>query len=129
MSQFVEHTKKAGNISLGAQIAAILTAPGSIFFMGGSAKEAKEAARTRVATAAAEHESDMLFLLSVYNSWEQYGRCDATKKCVTCKKPGAKQGCKSCLAKWAREKGLNRKVLDYISTTVKNVWKENLTLI
>ena len=120
MSQFVDKTKDLGDLLLGAQIAAILTAPGSVFFMGGSSKQAKEESRARVASAASIHESDILFLLSVFKGWNDAGRTE-NSCCVTCSRKASESGCRFCRSKYAKEKGLNNKVLDCVSTTVKEV--------
>jgi HrpA-like RNA helicase len=72
-------------LDLTANIVAILTAPGSLFFMGGTSKEKKQAARGRIAMGAQEHNSDLLYLASVYKKWQNVGTIDTVARtCLTC---------------------------------------------
>ncbi|CAM4919152.1 unnamed protein product [Rotaria socialis] len=101
-----------------AVIVAILTAPGSLFFMGGATKEAKEAAKGRIALGAQEYQSDLLYLVSVYEKWKTVGIVDSnTHLCVKCQKLIKRSNsCRSCRAVYSVENTLNNKVLTVIES-------------
>lgn len=117
MSQFVMCChEKFNHLSLGLDIAALLAAPGSIFFMGGSSMEARNEAKIRISDAAAHHDSDLLFFRSVYRSWLEAGAVDMESCCSTCHRKVAsglvlrEGGCRGCRSAYAAKNGLNNKV-------------------
>ncbi|CAF1444795.1 unnamed protein product [Adineta ricciae] len=117
-----------------AIIVAILSAPGSLFYMGGASKEAKAEARSRVAVGASEFDSDLFYLCSVYKNWENAGLIDPVhRRCTTCQKVVSKRldSCRSCRTQHANINGLNNKVLQivyrsfefYMKTILNTRWK------
>ncbi|KAF0684383.1 Aste57867_23618 [Aphanomyces stellatus] len=137
MSKFVvdcfalsQHAQPA--LKLAAEIAGILTAPGSLFFMGGGkgADTAASKAETKanIARRAAVHSSDLLFLLQVYQNWQRAGMdIDvATSTCAVCKKIVQRKGkvdshCRPCRSAYTQEWSLNNKILSGIGRTVDGV--------
>ncbi|CAF1601026.1 unnamed protein product, partial [Adineta ricciae] len=98
-------------------IVAILSAPGTIFFMGGD----KEAAKARVALQAQNQKSDLIHLYSVYNDWENAGGRPNKGKCSKCDK--ISRYC-ICRIKYCNENGLNNKILQHISTSCGSIIKQ-----
>eukprot|EP00029_Vermamoeba_vermiformis_P009953 TRINITY_DN512_c0_g2_i1.p1 TRINITY_DN512_c0_g2~~TRINITY_DN512_c0_g2_i1.p1 ORF type:complete len:2506 (-),score=-35.58 TRINITY_DN512_c0_g2_i1:398-7915(-) len=122
MSHFVVSAHEQFNsLELAAEVAAILTAPGSIFFMGGSQKEAKDEAKRRIAEIARNYESDLLFLHSMFQKWNQAGEVDEGK-CKTCQKP-QRSSCRPCRVAHSNQFGLNNRVLEVARGTVDQVKK------
>lgn len=119
---YIEHSPI---VELSATIVAILTAPGSLFFMGGASKEEKQAARSRVALGAQEHHSDLMYLASVYKKWQSAGTIDiSTRVCLTCQTTIKRyNSCRSCRVKYAVGEKLNNKVLSTIEVTANNAIK------
>ena len=121
-------------LALTSKIVAILSAPGSLFYMGGVDKKAKDEARGRVAVGAYEHDSDLFYLCAVYNNWKNAGTIDRTiNKCTTCQKPVLKRfdACRSCRTQYSNTNGLNNKILQiidsssdlYMRTIMNSRWK------
>jgi len=112
-------------LKLASVIAAILSAPGNIYFMGGPNKQAKAEARQRISIRASKFDSDLLCMASVFECWDQSGVVDANGRCVSCTKAyslkRARGGCRSCRVKFSNEEGLNNKVLDFVLSTSENV--------
>jgi len=126
LSSFVTqaHTQyQAG--SLAAEIAAILSAPGSIFFTGGSTKEMKDAAKRKIAEASSAHLSDLVFLRSIYRNWEEAGKTSSEGRCLKCNRSVARYlgGCRGCRVSYSNKAGLNNKILEIVRTTVDQVMK------
>ncbi|CAF3869213.1 unnamed protein product [Rotaria sp. Silwood1] len=92
------YTEYSPILELTATIGAILTAPGSLFFMGGGTKEEKQAARGRVAMGAQDHNSDLLYFASIYKNWQNTGIIDpVTRTCLTCQTLIKRfDSCRSC---------------------------------
>eukprot|EP00808_Paulinella_micropora_P013937 g1559.t1 len=113
--------------NLAATIAAILTAPGSLFFMGGSQPGGRDQAKRRVAELASQHRSDLLFLESIFSDWVSSGDLDVDGKCFSCKKKILARtamrdgGCRWCRSKHAKKECLNNKTLDIVRQTVQKV--------
>ncbi|KAH3764525.1 pre-mRNA-splicing factor ATP-dependent RNA helicase DHX15 [Pelomyxa schiedti] len=89
-------------------IAAILSAPGSIFFMGD--KSNRFTVKGNISARAASFDSDLLFLYDVYLSWCQVGLVD-NGKCSTCAKHSQKVICNPCRTSFSVINGLNHKVM------------------
>ncbi|CAF4959346.1 unnamed protein product, partial [Rotaria sp. Silwood1] len=133
---YVEH---GPILEVTAAIVVILTAPGTVFFMGGATKEAKQMARSRVAIGAQEYESDLLYHVSVYEKWKKIGMIDPeTHVCVTCQRTTkAKFSCRSCRATYSVNNTLNNKVLNTIesvcdasiNTIINKRWELNPSLL
>ncbi|UJR17978.1 hypothetical protein I4U23_004878 [Adineta vaga] len=100
-------------IELTATIVAILTAPGSIFIMGGATKEIKQAALGRVSLGAQQYESDLIYFNTIYNQWKKIGVIDPKSRiCVTCQKVVKReQACRLCRLKYSCDNNLNSKIL------------------
>ena len=109
-------------LELASVIAAILSAPGNIYFMGGGTKEAKEEARRRVSTRASRFDSDLLCMADVFSGWYSAGMTNDKGMCVHCNRkcPGSK-GCRPCRVKYSNSEGLNNKVLDVVMNTSRSV--------
>ena len=107
-------------LNLTATMVAILSAPGSLFYMGGSNKEEKNEARGRVALGASEYDSDLLYLCTVYHQWKNAAIVhQANGACNTCQKivPKRFDFCRSCRGQHAAAKGLNNKALQIIDSS------------
>ena len=98
-------------------IVAILSAPGTIFFMGGG----KEEARMRVALQAHDFKSDLIHLYSVYNEWKNAGTKQTQGNCQQCKKQV--KWC-ICRIKYSNEKNLNNKILQFVDTSCSSIIKQ-----
>ncbi|GCA65055.1 hypothetical protein KIPB_016120, partial [Kipferlia bialata] len=81
LSHFVVSAAERDALVLATEIAAIVTAPGSIFFMGGD----KKGAKSRVAEGASKHQSDLLHRAEVYRQWFNCGVV-RNGKCESCGK-------------------------------------------
>ncbi|CAF2799448.1 unnamed protein product [Rotaria sp. Silwood2] len=108
-------------LELAVSIVAILSAPGTIFFMGGSTREAKQEAKERVALQAHDYKSDLLHLYSVYNAWKSAGAKAAQGKCSECKRQI--KYC-TCRVKHSNENGLNNKILQNIDSSCVTIMKQ-----
>src|SRR5690554_4058121 len=97
---------------MAAKIAAILTAPGSIFFMGGSQKASRDAAKKYISETARNFESDLFFHCSMFEGWYGAGAVQ-DGRCIHCNKP-QQVGCRTCRVSYATQHGLNNKVLDIV---------------
>lgn len=106
-----------------AEVASILTAPESIFFMGGADKAAKLARQSSISVAAAQHNSDLLFFRSIYREWFESGLVDSDGLCKTCgMKPSKRdRACNKCRKTLANEMTLNNKVISIVQVTVEQV--------
>ncbi|DBA00647.1 TPA: LOW QUALITY PROTEIN: hypothetical protein N0F65_003576 [Lagenidium giganteum] len=90
MSQLVIRATEIGGsdaFECAVEIASILSAPGSIFFMGGSDATAKATKQAHIASQATKHDSDLLFLRSVYREWLEAGLPGDDGRCQSCAKP------------------------------------------
>jgi ATP-dependent helicase HrpA len=104
MSHFVATAaEQFGREELAAEVASILAAPGSVFFMAG---KARQAAKDKIARMAAVHKSDLLLQREVYKDWSTSGA-------------EGRQGRRARIA-YAQEHGLNNRVLECVNDTVKN---------
>jgi hypothetical protein len=91
----------------------------SLYFMGGK----KEEAKAKIARDAAGHESDLIFLASVYTDWRDAGRAggEGGNKCATCGRPAGRNGCRACRVAMCKARGLNNKCLDAVDTMVRSI--------
>jgi len=109
-------------LKLGAIVASLLSAPGSVYFLGGSTKAAKDAAKQRVAVRASKFDSDLLCMASVFDGWQHIGSTDKSNMCNNCgKKCPRTKGCRQCRVKYSMSEGLNNKVLDFVALTAASV--------
>lgn len=130
LSHFVVSAhEQYGKGEMASHIAAILSAPGSIFFMGGG-KEGRNELKKRVADEGASYESDLLYLQSIYHRWYEIGRVNLeTLICNNCAKklPSCKvirnSGCQPCRRRHCTEQGLNNKIMEIILKNVELVTK------
>jgi HrpA-like RNA helicase len=102
--------------TLAAEVAAILSAPGSVFFTSGETLEDRQASKAKVAEAASRFSSDLLFLSSVYQSWASAGKLSDKGRCPACQrqyKPSFDR-CRPCRIKHTVEQSLNNKVLEIV---------------
>ncbi|CAF1687894.1 unnamed protein product, partial [Adineta ricciae] len=90
---------------------AILSAPGAIFFMGGSTQEAKQEAKERVALEARNYKSDLLHLYSVYDRWKNAAGQNIQGRCSNCNK--FIKYC-TCRVRHSNENSLNNKILQHV---------------
>ncbi|PAA84961.1 hypothetical protein BOX15_Mlig016460g2 [Macrostomum lignano] len=105
-----------GQLELAVTVACILTAPGSIFFLGRD-KEKKEGLQKR-ALEAFSHESDILYEVSVFDSWSNAGKL-INGKCKNCGKVARnfQNSCRSCRVGHSNSNRLNNKVMEHIEKT------------
>jgi HrpA-like RNA helicase len=110
-------------IELTAVIVAILTAPGYLFLVGGATKEDKAAVHARTALGAEKHNSDLLYLVSVYKNWQHTGVIDSdTRLCLTCQTANKRNdSCQSCRVSYSREHMLNNGILNCIEVASNNI--------
>jgi pre-mRNA-splicing factor ATP-dependent RNA helicase DHX15/PRP43 len=120
LSRFVMDMHEAGYQELGVEIAAVMSAPGSVHFMGGSDKSAKQEKQRKIAAATAESESDLLYLHGVYDTWKRAGTV-TDGVCSSCGGKAKAQGCSRCRASVARNDGLNNKVCEAVLRTCMDV--------
>jgi hypothetical protein len=97
---------------LACDVAALLSAPGSIFFVGSSTNRMQRTAE--MAEAAAQHESDLVHRLEVFRAWRGAGALSGGGQCATCGKSARREGCSRCRIKHAMAHGLNNKVLSSV---------------
>ena len=102
-------------------IVAILSAPGTVFFMGGATKEAKQEAKARVALEAHKYESDLFHLYSVYHEWKNAGGQEMQGKCSKCNK--LVKYC-TCRVRHSNENSLNNKILQHIDRSCTSIIKQ-----
>eukprot|EP01105_Mastigella_eilhardi_P013094 TRINITY_DN297_c0_g1_i6.p1 TRINITY_DN297_c0_g1~~TRINITY_DN297_c0_g1_i6.p1 ORF type:complete len:2532 (+),score=507.88 TRINITY_DN297_c0_g1_i6:500-8095(+) len=121
LCSFVLESHRYGKLDLGLAIAGVLSAPGSIFFMG--SKVERIGRQGRVAMLAAKYESDLLFLHSVFESWRNSGKSVNRGVCLTCNKPATKGVCTGCQVVFSNKEGLNNKVLKIVDRTVFEIKK------
>eukprot|EP01122_Echinamoeba_exundans_P000205 TRINITY_DN10180_c0_g1_i1.p1 TRINITY_DN10180_c0_g1~~TRINITY_DN10180_c0_g1_i1.p1 ORF type:complete len:914 (+),score=96.79 TRINITY_DN10180_c0_g1_i1:460-3201(+) len=127
LSSFVAFAERHFGLGqVAADIAAILSAPGSIFFFG--AAEDRNVIKQKWALKSAQFQSDLFFQRSVFRDWVSAGATDpSTNGCQTCKcKPPAAskgQGCRSCRVKHSVEHGLNNKILEIAKADSDQVMK------
>ena len=102
-------------------IVAILSAPGTIFFMGGATKNTKEQAKMRVALGANSHQSDLIYFYSVYKAWKEAGTKQTQGNCTACN-----QKVKWCICRirYSNEEGLNNKILQNIHGSCTSMIKQ-----
>ncbi|CAF4950088.1 unnamed protein product [Rotaria sp. Silwood1] len=115
------YTEYESLLEYAAAIVAILSAPGTVFFMGGATQEAKQEAKNRVALEAHKHKSDLIHLYSVYNAWKNAGTKETQGKCSECKKQV--KWC-ICRVKYSNDNGLNNKILQNIDASCTLIRKQ-----
>jgi HrpA-like RNA helicase len=115
------YTEYKSLLELAAGIVGILSAPGSIFFMGGATKEAKEEAKMKVALQAQNYESDLIHLYLVYDAWKNASTKQIQGKCLRCIKQV--KWC-ICRIKHSNENGLNNKILQNIDTSSTSIIRQ-----
>jgi HrpA-like RNA helicase len=108
-------------LELATAIVAILSAPGTVFFMGGATQEAKQEAKNRVAVQAQNYKSDLLHLYSVYDAWKNAGTKETQGKCLRCTKQV--KWC-ICRIKYSNENGLNNKILQNVDASCASIIKQ-----
>jgi HrpA-like RNA helicase len=116
----LEMVTEFNSLELAVQIASILSAPGSIYFMGGSDPKAKEAVKKAIVNDSMKIESDLMLLYNSYILWKVAGENLSNNKCCKC---GFKNsnGCNRCRVMCAKENNLNNKVCDSILKSSKDV--------
>ena len=115
------YTQYKSLLDLAVALVAILSAPGTVFFMGGASREAKQEARDRVALQAHNHKSDLFQLYSVYDAWKNAAGKENQGKCSQCQKQS--KYC-ICRVKYSNENGLNNKILQNINASCMNIIKQ-----
>eukprot|EP01041_Mallomonas_annulata_P007813 gene7813-15980_t len=126
MSNFVMSMHESfGKLELGAEIAALLTAPGSIHFMGGSDKDAKKRKQDQLAEGSSAFDSDILHLHSTYIQWKSAGDNINDGRCnkPLCSRKVPSTGCSRCRTTLSRNEGLNNKICEFIRKTSEDVKK------
>ncbi|CAF1053309.1 unnamed protein product [Didymodactylos carnosus] len=110
LSSFIlDADEKYNRLYLATTIAAILSAPGSIFYFG---SQDRNEVKARIASGAIEYDSDLMYLNEVYKSWKE------ARNCVGCKQKTINDGsCRSCGVEFSLKKGLNNKLLEIIKKT------------
>ncbi|CAM4805317.1 unnamed protein product [Rotaria magnacalcarata] len=111
------YTEYKSLLELAVAIVAILSAPGTLFFMGGEKQDAK----TRIALQAHSHESDLFHLHSVYSTWKNAGGTEIQGKCSQCNK--LIRYC-ICRVKHSNENSLNNKILQHIDASCTSIIKQ-----
>eukprot|EP01062_Namystynia_karyoxenos_P043096 TRINITY_DN3154_c0_g1_i4.p1 TRINITY_DN3154_c0_g1~~TRINITY_DN3154_c0_g1_i4.p1 ORF type:complete len:2283 (+),score=455.23 TRINITY_DN3154_c0_g1_i4:912-7760(+) len=107
LSRFILDCAREGKLNEAIEVASLLTAPGSIYFMGGTQKKR---AQDAVAFEAAEHSSDLIHMLSWYRRWL---RADKGAK----SQPIARR----MRVQYSSDHHLNNKVLEIAKDTVRDV--------
>ncbi|CAF0845315.1 unnamed protein product [Adineta steineri] len=115
------YTEYKSLLDLLVAIVAILSAPGTIFFMGGATQEAKQEAKARVALDANNYKSDLLHLYFVYDRWKNSSGKEIQGKCSKCNK--LIKYC-TCRVKHSNENSLNNKILQYIDGSCTSIIKQ-----
>ena len=115
------YTEYQSLLELAAGIVGILSAPGTIFFMGGATREAKEEAKMKVALQAQNYESDLIHLYLVYDAWKNAGAKQTHGQCLRCMKQV--RWC-ICRIKHSNENGLNNKILQNIDMSSTSIIKQ-----
>ncbi|CAF3785065.1 unnamed protein product [Rotaria sordida] len=112
-------------LDLLASVVPILTTSSFRSDMIGALEEEKQAARNRVIDGAKEHDSDLLYLVSIFKKWCVSGSIDPnTHSCQICHMRSSKESsCASCRAAYSRTHLLNNRTLCIIEnlyeTTIK----------
>ncbi len=117
-------TLSKARLALGCDVAALLSAPGLIHFMGG--KEGRKERQQAVARDAMKFDSDLLFQASVLRGWRAAGlAADGTTAgpCRGCGRKLPRGGCLRCRGAYARTNGLNNKVLTAVLESSEDVSK------
>eukprot|EP01125_Pyxidicula_operculata_P019769 TRINITY_DN7195_c0_g1_i1.p1 TRINITY_DN7195_c0_g1~~TRINITY_DN7195_c0_g1_i1.p1 ORF type:complete len:1883 (+),score=326.43 TRINITY_DN7195_c0_g1_i1:226-5649(+) len=119
--------EKYGQGNISAEIASLLSAPGSIFFVGGNGKE-RDNHKKKHSLSASNHDSDLMLLHSTYSEWFNSGYVE-DGKCQSCNKDikpfllSMDEGCKACRIKYSVQNSLNNKILDIARNNSKQVIK------
>ncbi|CAF3598550.1 unnamed protein product [Rotaria sp. Silwood1] len=110
---YLEH---AEILELVVTIVAILSAPGSLFSVGGLTDEEKQFVQNRIVDGAKKHDSDLLHFVSIYKNWHIAGALDPIKRtCLTCRKTWKMEySCRECRAAHSRSVLLNNKILNIV---------------
>ena len=106
-------------LELAAQIAAMLTAPGSIHFMGD--KNSKKLKQEKIAASSSDYDSDLLHLHNTFSMWKNSGSNIANGQCQNCNRKVSFLGCSRCRSSLARNEGLNNKICDIVHKTAEDV--------
>eukprot|EP01124_Arcella_intermedia_P034387 TRINITY_DN8517_c0_g1_i4.p1 TRINITY_DN8517_c0_g1~~TRINITY_DN8517_c0_g1_i4.p1 ORF type:complete len:1293 (+),score=313.93 TRINITY_DN8517_c0_g1_i4:39-3881(+) len=125
LSTFVYDCKEYNRLRMGTIIASIMAAPGNIFFY---TSDKKFEILRKLSLQSANHDSDLIYLCSVYLNWEASGKTiGKDKKCNVCKKKGilklGKLICRSCRVNYTIVQHLNNKVLEIVEQNVAQVEK------
>ena len=115
------YTEYPSLLELAVGIVSILSAPGTVFFMGGATREAKEEAKAKVALQAQNYNSDLMHLYRVYDGWKNAGTKQTQGTCSSCTKQA--KWC-VCRIKYSNEHGLNNKILQTIETSSTSIIKQ-----
>lgn len=105
-------------LELTAGIVGILSAPGTIFFLGGSTQHEKDQAKIKLARQAQHHESDLFHLFLVYDAWKNSTTKQTHGKCSSCLKQV--KWC-ICRIQHSNEHGLNNKILQIVHQTTTSI--------
>ncbi|UJR13608.1 hypothetical protein I4U23_000621 [Adineta vaga] len=101
-------------LSLVTTIAAILSAPGSLFL-------SKDTIDNRITFDTEKSNSDLFRLCTIFNEWKSAGKIDRkSNKCQTCRKIPENNFdfCQSCQIKHSFMNGLNNQVLEFIENSI-----------
>jgi HrpA-like RNA helicase len=115
------YTEYGSLLEITTGIVAVLSAPGTIFFIGGATKQAKQEAKNRVATQAQHYKSDLFHLYAVYDGWKNARTKETEGECSGCKKPVIR--C-TCRVKYSNDNGLNNKILQIIDDSYRSIIRQ-----
>lgn len=106
-------------------VAALLAAPGSVFFFGKKDDNAqRQQIEADLAKRAAVFDSDLLLEVDAYRQWARAGLREHQGGCK-CKGPKrGSGGCTGCRKRYASEHALNNKVLEAVHATIGSVERE-----
>ncbi|KAL0233379.1 hypothetical protein GEMRC1_012124 [Eukaryota sp. GEM-RC1] len=108
MSYFVYLCAKEGYLKEAADLAAILTAPGSIFFHSQSTQGKRTEVRLARQEEAAKYDSDLIYVYDVYHKWSKV----------------LKEKLSNVATKYARDNQLNNRICNNVRTSASSVCKE-----
>ena len=108
-------------LGLGAELAAIMTSPGPLHYMGGSDAAAKTLKYEQLAKESSLFDSDLINHHTTYSRWKASGAVASLGKCTSCGQAVPPHGCTRCRQAYARNSGLNNKTCDTVSKTAAEV--------
>ncbi|KAL0231546.1 hypothetical protein GEMRC1_010950 [Eukaryota sp. GEM-RC1] len=108
MSYFVYLCAKEGYLKEAADLAAILTAPGSIFFHSQSTQGKRAEVRLARQEEASKYDSDLIYIYDVYHKWNKV----------------YKDKLSNVASKYARDNELNNRICNTVRTSASSVCKE-----